>query len=139
MHFIIPKLANNRILLVEDEEDLLDLFYEALKVNGFSIDKFADPVAAYLEFRKNPEKYRVVVSDVKMSGMNGFELAREIGKLNPDVSIILMSAFELDSFESGLKEMSLSAVLKKPLHLQELVNRVQECYQSMISQTTELN
>jgi DNA-binding response OmpR family regulator len=126
-------------LLVEDEEDLLDLFYEALRASGFSVVKFTDPVAAYIEFRNNPYKYRVVVSDVRMTGMNGFELAREIGKLNPDVSIILMSAFELDGFESELKEMSLSAVLKKPLHMQELVNRVQECYQNVISQTTELN
>jgi len=132
-------LTNNQILLVEDEEDLLDLFYEALRASGFSVVKFTDPVAAYIEFSTNPYKYRVVVSDVRMTGMNGFELAREIGKLNPDVSIILMSAFELDGFESELKEMSLSAILKKPLHMQELVNRVQECYQNVISQTTELN
>jgi DNA-binding NtrC family response regulator len=114
-----------KILLVEDDEDLLQLFDGVLSQAGFSVDKFTDPLKAHTRFEENPDGYDLVLSDINMPHISGIELAKNIRKINPFIEVVLMSAF--DYFESDLREVELSTFLKKPMHMQQMIETVKEC------------
>lgn len=114
-----------KILLVEDDEDLLQLFDGVLSQAGFSVDKFTDPLKAHTCFEENPDGYDLVLSDINMPHISGIELAKNIRKINPFIEVVLMSAF--DYFESDLREVELNTFLKKPMHMQQMIDTVKEC------------
>lgn len=96
--------SNGRILLVEDDSDLLQLFHDALDSTGFQVDGFIDPLKAYSHFQENSHVYDLVISDVRMSGLSGIQLARKIKAVKKDVKVFLMSAFDMtDDRSSELK------------------------------------
>jgi DNA-binding response OmpR family regulator len=74
-----------RILLVDDESDVTLAFKIGLEDNGFVVDAFNDPILALSSF--NQGLYSLVLLDIKMPKMNGFELYREIRKLDDKVKI----------------------------------------------------
>lgn len=114
-----------KILLVEDDDDLLHLFNDALSQAGFSVDKFTDPLKAHTCFKENPDGYDLVLSDINMPHISGIELAKNIRKINPFIEVLLMSAF--DCFESDMRDVELSTFLKKPIHMQQMIDTVKEC------------
>jgi len=65
-----------RVLLVDDESDIVSVLKQGLKLKGFEVDEFTDPRKALEQFK--PDYYDLVVSDVKMPIMNGFQLCRKI-------------------------------------------------------------
>jgi two-component system, OmpR family, response regulator ChvI len=65
-----------RIFLVDDERDIIMLYKHGLEQNGFLVDAFNDPVQALLSFRAG--QYDLLLLDIKMPKMNGFEVYREI-------------------------------------------------------------
>lgn len=117
----------NQILLIEDDTDLVQLFGEALEMAGFSVIKFTDPVEACENFEANPYAYDLVLSDIRMPGMSGLDLVKRIKKFNNDVNVVLMTAFETNDIESELKELSLDAFLKKPVHIDQLIIAIKKC------------
>ena len=64
------------ILLVDDDEDLINLYETFLKYDGYKVDAFTDPVDALSSFRK--DVYDLVLLDLKMPKMNGVELFHEL-------------------------------------------------------------
>lgn len=74
-----------RVLIVEDEADLLHSIKKGLTRNGFDVDGFDDPLEALAKFK--PNSYDVLLVDIRMPKMNGFELYRAIKK-SGDRSII---------------------------------------------------
>lgn len=117
----------SQILLIEDDTDLVQLFGEALEMAGFSVIKFTDPVKACEKFEANPYAYDLVLSDIRMPGMSGLDLVKRIRKFNNDVNVVLMTAFETNDIESELKELSLDAFLKKPVHIDQLIIAIKKC------------
>ena len=110
------------ILIIDDEPDILAIFKKSLEIAGYSTYGFVNPTAALAHFKENPKGYRVVVSDVRMPGMSGFELAREIRKLDPDVKIVLTSSFEISmkEFKTVLPSLKINGILEKPITLEKL-------------------
>jgi YesN/AraC family two-component response regulator len=73
-------------------------------------------------------KYGLLITDVNMPEMSGFELIRKIKKLNIDIKVLLISAFEVQpDFNFELKETELKNFLKKPIHVQQLIETVSRC------------
>jgi two-component system catabolic regulation response regulator CreB/two-component system response regulator ChvI len=72
-----------KILFVDDEPDMTTMLRMALERVGFSIDIFNDPVLALESFK--PERYDLVILDVKMHKMNGFELYGRLKKIDPGI------------------------------------------------------
>lgn len=93
------------------------IFRKSLEIKGLNAFGFTDPDLAYEHFRTNSSYYSLVVSDVRMPKMNGFELAQKIRLINPKVKLLLMTAFELNDFEYSkiLPSLRVSGFLKKPL------------------------
>lgn len=72
----------------------------------------------------------MILSDIRMPKMSGIDLISNIKKINADANVAIMSAFEIDGFESKLRELELETFLKKPIHIEQLLNAVKECITS---------
>ena len=116
------------VMVVDDEEKLACLFMELLKGSGFDTVSFTDPLLALNHFRSNPKQYAVILSDLRMPGINGIEFAKRIRELNPKVKILLITAFyDTENLNTEkLKEANISKILKKPVKLTELRAQVNE-------------
>ena len=93
---------NSRIVsVVDDDVGTATFFHEALRQNidGISVFSFIDPVKAFEHFTENKENYALVISDLRMPGLNGLELLKKVKTLNPKVRTILMSAYNFEEEE----------------------------------------
>jgi DNA-binding NtrC family response regulator len=111
------------ILIVDDKYDIASLIKISLEKAGFFISAFTDPIAALEEFRSYPADFDLLISDIRMPGMNGYELVQQVKKIKPDVKILLMSAFEYNSskyFASGHSHLDIAGFIEKPVRMREL-------------------
>lgn len=109
-----------RVLLVDDEPDIVSVLKQGLKLNGFEVDGFTDPGKALERFR--PGYYDYIVSDIKMPDLNGFQLCRKIREQDPVVKIYLLSAFDIYAKEAEtlFPTLGSESFIKKPIRYQEL-------------------
>jgi DNA-binding NtrC family response regulator len=117
------------VAIVDDELDIVNLFRDALnKIRGLSIFTFTDPLTAFEHIRMNKSKYAVVISDLRMPGINGMDLIYKIKKENPLIRTLLMTAFEVDDkvFEDYTKNKIIDGFLQKPLKLSALESEVRK-------------
>jgi DNA-binding NtrC family response regulator len=115
------------VAIVDDELDIVNLFRDALsRIKGLSIFTFTDPQSAFEHIRMNKSKYAVVISDLRMPGINGMDLVHKIKKENPSVRTLLMTAFEVNDnvFEEYVQKKIIDAFLQKPLKLGDLESEV---------------
>lgn len=111
------------MMVVDDEKDILRLIQSYLGKRQIDNVGFSDPVDALAHFQQNLAKYDLVLSDIRMPRMSGHEFAERINELNPNVKLILMSAFMLDSDRlRKLKEDQKVDFISKPFTLSKLGN-----------------
>jgi two-component system response regulator ChvI len=120
---------SNTILVVDDEADILAVIRSSLKRKGYNIDTFSDSISALEAFRANPSKYGLVLSDIRMPKLNGFEFSRELRRMQSDVKIIFMTAFEIDKseFDKVMPSLKINDFIQKPFHapkLYEVISQV---------------
>ena len=108
------------ILLVDDDEDLVNLYETFLKYDGYTVDAFTDPIDALSSFRK--DVYDLVLLDLKMPEMNGVELFHELQNIDPN----LLYRFITDANKEYIDNIKLNNIdieeniIHKPLWLNEL-------------------
>lgn len=107
-----------RILLIDDDPDILQHMKKALQILGHPCDVFEDPLAALNQF--NGDHYDLVISDVVMPGMNGFSVAAEIRRIAPATKIILSSGHLTDAMEDTSGDYSSVIYMKKPMDVHRL-------------------
>jgi DNA-binding response OmpR family regulator len=115
-----------RILAVDDEGDILEIIKRYLELNDFEVQTYTDPRRALAEYR--PRVYDLVILDIRMPGMDGFELYKKIRDLDSKVKICFLSAFETyrERFRESFPELEeVKCYIKKPISATELVKRVQ--------------
>lgn len=112
----------NRVLFVEDEEDLALIVADTLRGQGYEVITTADGIAGLEQFRS--EGADIVVADVMMPKMDGFSMAKEIRKLSPLVPLLFLTAKStIEDVEAGF-EIGANDYLKKPFELRELIVRI---------------
>jgi DNA-binding response OmpR family regulator len=113
-------------MIVDDEGDIIYVLEYALAKAGYGVDSFTDPVAALKHFRENRDRYSLVVSDVRMPQMSGFDLARQIKQAKPGMKILFMTAYEIAQSESDrmLSLGEIDGIIKKPFSSGQLVEAV---------------
>jgi CheY-like chemotaxis protein len=82
------------ILLVDDDEDLVFGTGQMLKQLGYKVISRTDPLAALQLFRSVPEQFDLIITDLAMPHMSGFELARELARIRPEIPIILCTGYD---------------------------------------------
>jgi DNA-binding NtrC family response regulator len=119
--------SNDRMVSVVDDDISTALFFhEALRQNidGISVFSFTDPVKAFEHFTENKENYALVISDLRMPGLNGLELLKKVKTSNPKVRTILMSAYNFEEEEKFQQYMEEAVI--KPVTMNRLYERVRE-------------
>ena len=129
--------VNKRILIVDDEKDVGRTFKMILENYGFEIDFFTDPAMALETFK--PNLYHLIILDIRMAEINGFELYDKLKSMDPNIKTLFITA--LNSVEPyntrNSKVYPLSGVrhfMKKPVSSEDLLGQV---YSMLVSQ--ELN
>ena len=118
---------NKRILLVDDEPDLTQVSTLALEYHGFKVDSFTDPQEALSKYK--PGSYDLVILDIKMPKMDGFELYYELKKKDNDVKVCFLTASELYYEEFRKKEycaLDRNLFIRKPIDNEELVKEIKK-------------
>jgi DNA-binding NtrC family response regulator len=98
-------------------------------IDGISVVAFNDPIIALEHFTKNRENYALVISNLRMPGLNGLELLKKIKSSNPDVRTILMSAYNFEDnelFQMYMKEGIIDSTIEKPVTINRLCQRVRD-------------
>jgi two-component SAPR family response regulator len=114
-----------RILLVDDEVDVISLFKMVLEMNGFEIDAYSDPEAALFNFK--PNSYGLALLDIKMAPLNGFELYKKMKNIDGSLKACFITAFEdyRQDFKESFPELDeIKCFIRKPKAIQDLVNHV---------------
>lgn len=113
---------SNKILFVEDEEDLTLIVADTLRGQGYAVITAADGIEGLEKFKT--EAADIVVADVMMPKMDGFTMAKDIRKLSPTVPLLFLTAKSMiDDVEEGF-EIGANDYLKKPFELRELIVRI---------------
>ena len=115
-----------RIMIVDDEEDICKIFKSGLERHGFAVDSFQDPIDALARYK--PDFYDLLLIDIRMPRISGFELLREILKVDPKVKTVFISATEVHTNEvtKALPQGIKASIVKKPIPLKNLVKLVQD-------------
>ena len=113
------------VLLVEDEANVCSVLAELLGEQGYKVFTAAGGEEALLTLRKNPG-VNLMVSDINMPGINGYELAKRVKSLLPHVKIILISGKDEDRSEQEHDQDLISAFLPKPFSSQTLVKTIRQ-------------
>lgn len=110
------------ILILDDDYDIGNIFKLGLQRRFDSeVFAFTDPLLALEHFNMNSERCGLVISDVRMPAMNGYEFVTKVKQINPDVKICLMSAFEVNHLELNLLNcVNIDGFLQKPLSIEGL-------------------
>ena len=122
---IIPR-GRERILFVDDEENLVKLGNEMLKYLGYDVTAVTSSLAALAAFTATPDGFDLVITDQTMPAMAGSELAKKILKIRPAMPIILCTGYSETLNESGAKEIGIQAFLMKPIVLHELAEIIRQ-------------
>jgi len=112
----------NTVLLLDDEFDIVNVFKQGLERRGFQVFAFTDPLIALEHFYTNSKKYGLVISDLRMPRMNGYEFIKRVKEIKADVKVFFMTAFEIDDidFRRILPSVKIDEFIRKPISLEDL-------------------
>ncbi|MDQ3840484.1 MAG: response regulator [Thermoproteota archaeon] len=117
---------DRRILIVDDEPDVTGTFKLGLEENGFNVETFNDPEIALSNFK--PGKYDLMLLDIKMPKMNGFELYEKMRRIdsNTKTKVCFITAYEVyyQSLREQFPETKIECYIKKPIQITDLSKRL---------------
>lgn len=120
-------MKSRQILVVDDESDITLMLKKVLEDNGFKVNLFNDPILALQTFK--PEFYDLVILDIRMPKMNGFDLCEQIRKIDNKVKVCFLTAwsdfrdYELSRKETFWKEGKIQ-LIQKPIENQKLIEQI---------------
>ena len=120
-----------RCLQIQYRSAACAFFHEALRQNidGISVFCFTDPVKAFDHFIDNKQNYDLVISDLRMPGLNGLELLKKVKSSNTKVRTILMSAYNFEKeelYHQYMEEGVINSTIEKPVTMNRLYERIRE-------------
>ena len=118
-----------RILYVDDNNDILLTIKEGLEYHGFIVDTFSNPLEALSSFK--PELYDLVLIDVKMPQMSGFEFHHELRKktvYGTEIKSCFITAYEVyfETLKKEFPELYGGCFIRKPIKIEDLVSKINE-------------
>jgi DNA-binding response OmpR family regulator len=118
-------IKGKRIMVVDDESDLTLFYKMLLEFYGFQVDSFNDPRKALSSFK--PDYYDLVILDIKMPVMDGFELNDELRKIDDKLNACFLTASELYYKEFRKEEytaLNKELFIRKPIEEEELIKEI---------------
>ena len=121
-----PKVL--RIMLIDDDPSISLLFTQYLKSAGMVVESFTDPEKALTHFVESEYRhYDLVITDIRMSNLNGFELYQQLKSLDPNLRVLFVTALDIaQEITTLLPEVKLSQFIIKPVNPSVLINSVKQ-------------
>lgn len=117
-----------KIMVVDDEKDILAIIKRGLESDDeFQVDIFTNGEDALRFFQKN-QKYSLVITDIRMPKMNGFEFARKIKEADPSVKLAFITAFEINKqeFSKVIPSVDVEDFISKPVSISSLKSKIKK-------------
>ena len=120
------------VLIVDDEEDIANPLRQYMIDGDFNAVSFTSPLLAFEHFRHNPYAYPIIITDLRMPGMNGIELANRIREINGTAKIFMVTAFDPTDLESkpDYIQAKIERIIQKPIKLSHLKKMVEQVLQA---------
>lgn len=117
-------MQKHKILLVEDDRDIATTFKQGLEQYEFEVDTFSNPRLALSEFKV--DWYNLLLLDINMPEMTGFELYRRLQKLDEKPKVCFITAFEIyhDEFRRVFPSLDVRCFIRKPISIVDLVKQL---------------
>jgi DNA-binding NtrC family response regulator len=117
-----------RILIIEDDEEMRFLLKDFLSEEGYEADSAHNGSEALLKLAKEP--FDLVITDIRMPGLTGFDILSAIKKLELGMPVIVITAFGGDEVYRRSMAREADGYLEKPIHFQKLKGLIQELVSS---------
>lgn len=124
----MARSAANTIMVVDDDTDIVIITQLDLERAGFLVHAFSNPVLALQHIESGCQECGILISDIRMPHMNGFQLAKRVRHLKPEMKLVLMTAFEISKkeLEAVAPSTQIDNVIKKPFPASKLVAMVEK-------------
>jgi len=113
-----------RVMFIDDEEALVELFEFYLESNDMKVSSFGEGESALEEMRANPANWDILVSDVSLPGMDGLEILEHVRDINPLLPVILYSGFKKPKFKERAEALGVSRILVKPVVPSDMLKEI---------------
>ncbi len=119
-----------KVLLVDDEEDFINTLAQRLKMRDLSVSCVNDGEQGLSRVKQ--EEPDVLVLDLKMPGLQGMDVLRQVRKTNPKMQVIILSGHGTDKDEEEAKSIGGFDFLRKPADIDLLMTKIKEAYAEKI-------
>ncbi len=116
--------GNERILLIDDEEQIVSMEQQMLENLGYEVTARTDSTKALEEFSEQPHNFDLVITDMTMPQMTGDELAQKLLDIKPDIPVILCTGFNEDITEEKALAMGIQKFVMKPVIKNDLATTI---------------
>lgn len=107
-----------RIMVVDDDDTIRMILEQLFTELNWQVKTFDDPIKALTLFKK--ENFELVLSDIQMPGMDGWELTANLKKISPETPVVLITGMDKNEVEARMKNSPADSVLYKPFNLDNL-------------------
>jgi DNA-binding NtrC family response regulator len=119
------------VIFVDDETELANLFNAFLTKEGYNVVTFINPVLTLEYFKETSDKHSLIITDMRMPGLTGIDLAKRIREINSEIVIFLMTAFDISDLKDkpDFKLARIDMLIQKPVrfsYLREMINNICE-------------
>jgi len=126
----MKKKKDIKVLLVDDEKSFVDTLAQRLSMRELIVDKVYDGEQALSYIKKmDPD---VIVLDLKMPGLHGIEVLREIKKIKHEIQVIILTGHGTDKDEEEARKLGGFDFLRKPADIDLLVSKIKEAFMEKI-------
>jgi len=112
--------GKERILFVDDDEQIVEFMVRALNVMGYQVTEKSSSIEAYEVFSNSPDQFDLIISDMNMDGLTGEQLASKIFAIRPEIPVIICTGYdELLTKERAVK-LGIREIIMKPFTIDEM-------------------
>ena len=122
METIEEKNEPVRILIIDDEQVIRDLLHDVLSSRGFLVNTAEDAKSGLTTAASAP--HEIIFTDIRMPGMNGLEVCRQLRRICPESQVIMMTGYGLEEMIQEALHLGAFASVKKPFDIQDIFDLV---------------
>jgi PAS domain S-box-containing protein len=120
------RIGNETILFVDDEQALVTMSKQMLKLLGYNAVTRTSSIEAFELFQHDPNRFDLVITDMTMPNMTGEKMAGKMLEIRPDIPVILCTGYSEQITEQRAKGLGISAFVMKPLVMRDLANKIRD-------------